>query len=336
MVGRRCSCDAIRIRLDIRVERRIFMTRTSSIDRREFLRKSAIVGAGAAAGVSLLGSVPPAEAAVAGARWGSLCQTRSGQSSQDAVLALEHKVGRKFRTTHHRLPWTNHLVNDFTTWSVQTGHTPIISWFARSHPNKPILWGSIAAGKQDAWITTQARALKAAGWHGFFCFHKEPEDEGSAAAWKAAYGRVRTIFANVGVTNFKWIVCLINTTYSKGEAGLWMPSAPYDLVGADGSNRGHCVPGRDWKSFGEMFGGAHTYASTHAKKLYFVEWGSIEGAPGQRATWIADARATIKKWPEVIGASYLSENTDCNYLVDGSASSLAAFRAMGADSYYQL
>jgi hypothetical protein len=312
------------------------MTRTGSIDRREFLKKTAIVGAGAAAGVSILGSVPPpAEAATAGARFGSLCQTRGGQSDQDAVLALEHKVGRRFSTTHHRLPWDNKLVNPFTTWSVQTGHTPIISWFARMGPNSPTLWTGIAQGRQDAWITSQARALRATGWHGFFCFHKEPEDEGSATDWKAAYNRVRKIFANVGVTNFRWIVCLINTTYSKGEAGLWMPSAGYDLVGADGSNRGHCVAGRPWKSFTEMFGGAHTYASSHGKNLYFVEWASIEGEPGQRALWITDARAVIKSWPEVIGASYLSEDTDCNYRVDTTASSIAAFAAMGADSYYQ-
>ena len=163
---------------------------------------------------------------MSGARYGSLCQTHGGQSDQDAVMALEHEVGRSFSTTHHRLPWNNKLVNPFTTWSVQTGHTPIISWFARMGPHGPVLWRGIAEGKQDAWITTQARALKAAGWHGYLCFHKEPEDEGNATDWKAAYGRVRTIFANVGVTNFRWIVCLTNTTYIKGEPRSGCPRRP--------------------------------------------------------------------------------------------------------------
>lgn len=303
------------------------------IRRREFLRKSAIAGAGAAAGVSLLRSMEPAEA-VTGVRWGSLNEPVGGQTSQEAVLALERKVGRSFSITHHRLPWTSDLVNTFTRWSVQTGHTPVISWFARG-PQGLVSWRGIAQGHHDALITTQARALRATGWHGYFCFHKEPEDEGNATDWKAAYGRVRNIFANVGVTNFRWIVCLINTTYSKGEAGSWMPSAPYDLVGADACNRYRCVAGRPWKSFQELFQGAHDYASSHRKQLFFPEWGSVEGEPGRRAEWIDGARATIKRWPEVIGALYLSENSDCNFRIDSTASSLAAFRAMGADPYFQ-
>jgi hypothetical protein len=281
-----------------------------------------------------LGPAPPAEART-GVRWGALCEPTAGQSSAEAVLALERRVGRRFSTTHHRLPWTSDLVNPFTRWSVRTGHTPIISWFARTPARGLVSWRGIAQGNHDAWITRQARALRATGWHGYLCFHKEPEDEGNATDWKAAYGRVRTIFANVGVTNFRWIVCLTNTTYSNGDAGAWMPSRPYDLLGADACNRYRCVAGRPWKSFQEMFQGAHRYASVHGKGLFFVEWGSVEGEPGRRAQWIDGARATIKDWPEVIGACYLSENSDCNFRVDTTASSLAAFRRMGADSHFQ-
>ena len=89
-------------------------------------------------------------------------------------------MGRKFDTTHYRMPWTTTLVNKFTIVERQhRAHAdPVL---VRSHEGWARAAGRASAqGHQDAWITTQARALKAAGWKGYFCFHKEPEDEGNA------------------------------------------------------------------------------------------------------------------------------------------------------------
>ena len=298
------------------------------IDRRKFLARSALLGA-TALGTSIVG-LPPVQAGTTSIPWGSIAQASGGQSMQQATIALEQKVGRSFSTIHQRMPWTTPLVNNYSSWGVQTGHTPILSWFAR----RPVRWSRIAAGGYDAWITQQARNLRTAGWSGYFCFHKEPEDEGNATDWKAAYARVRQIFSNVGVTNFQWVVCLIASTYRSGSAGPWIPNAPYDLLGADACNRYRCV-GRPWKTFGDLFGAAHDFAVSKNKGLYIIEWGSVEGAAGQKATWVDDARDTIKSWPEVVGVSYLHENSDCNYKIDTSATALARFRAMGADPYFQ-
>src|SRR5205085_11801501 len=125
-------------------------------------------------------------------RWGALCLPGDGQTSQQAsVAALQTKVGRKFATTHYRMPWTTPLVNSFTTWSATNGHAEqILSWFARTKSGL-VSWKAIAAGNYDAWITTQATNLKASGLSGYFCFHKEPEDEGTSTDWKAAYTHVK-------------------------------------------------------------------------------------------------------------------------------------------------
>jgi hypothetical protein len=305
-----------------------------TLDRRAFLTKSAAVGA-AAVGLRVLGL--GAEEAFAGAgqgiRWGSTALPRSGQTQEEALRAFEQLVGRRFSTSHHRIPWTTSAVNNYSRWAVEGGRTPIISWFARQPSGGLVSWRAIADGGYDAWITEQARSLRAAGWSGFFCFHKEPEDEGNAADWKAAYARVRNIFANVGVTNFKWVVCLIAGTYAKDPA-IWMPSAPWDLLGADACNRYRCT-GRPWKSFAELFGPARTFARSRGKNLYIVEYGSVEGEAGRKAEWFDAARATMKSWPEIVGASYIHENTDCNFLVNTSSSSLSRFRAMGSDSSFQ-
>lgn len=311
------------------------MTNVDRIDRRSFLKKSGLVGAatvGATAlGASLIG-LPEASAAAGSCRWGSCVFGRGNQSQMAAVKTLEQQIGRRFDVTHYRMPWATNLENQFTTWSANTGHTQLLSWFARG-PGGLVSWRGIANGDRDAWITTQARTLRATGWKGFLSFHGEPEDEGSAADWKAAYNRVHTIFDNVGVTGFRWVATLMASTYSAGNAAQWLPPR-FDLLGVDGANRYHCR-GVPWKSFAQVFGGARNYAQAHNKNLYVVEVGTVEGEPGRKAAWFDGARATLKTWPEVIGFSYISENTDCNFWADSTNSSLQSFAAMGHDPYFR-
>jgi hypothetical protein len=230
------------------------------------------------------------------------------------------------------MPWATPLVNSFTSWSANTGHTQILSWFARG-PGGVISWRGIANGDRDEWITKQARALKASGWKGYFCFHKEPEDEGNSTDWKAAHNRVHQIFDNVGVTGMKWVVTLMASTYSTGRAAAWMP-AKYDLIGVDGYNRYHCR-GKPWKSFSQIFSGARNFAKARGRNLYIIEAGCVEGEAGRKAAWFNDVRATLKTWPETVGFSYNSEDTDCTYWADSSSSALNAFGAMGHDAYFR-
>jgi hypothetical protein len=301
------------------------------VDRRDFIKRSAAVGA-AAMGLSIFGlGEAPADARSRARWWGSLAQPTGSQEPWDAVRALERKVGRRFGTIHHRFPWDNDLVNKFTRWGVSTGHKPILGWNGNIGGNN--LWKSIASGSQDGRITQQARSLRAAGWDTFITFHKEPEREGQPADFRAAFDRIHRIFNNVGVRKATWIVTLTAATYNAGEARQWLPRH-FDLLGVDGYNRGGCG-GTSWKSFNQTFAPARSFARSRNKKLYMVEVGCTEGGSGAKADWIADARATIKKWPEVVGFSYNNERTDCSYLVDSSTSALNSFKRMGADDSFR-
>jgi hypothetical protein len=309
-----------------------------AIDRREFLtevlKKSALAG-GVLLGLSATDLVGVAPASALGtADWGALCLPGDGQSSQEAaVAALEKKVGRLFDTTHYRMPWTTPLVNSFTSWSAKTGHPKqILSWFARTKSGL-VSWKGIAAGNYDSWITTQAKNLKSSGFSGFFCFHKEPENEGTPTDWKAAYTHVKKIFDSVGVTGFKWVVGLCASTYSNGTAGDWLPGQ-YDVLGVDGYNRNLCGSSNGWRSFTTIFQAARNFASSQGKPLYVIECGCVEGAPGAKATWIANAAAQIESWPEIIGFSYNHESTDCTYWADSTTSALNAFTTMGSQVYF--
>ena len=297
------------------------------MDRRDFLRGTAALGASLVIGQA--GATPAS--AKRSIKWGALCLPRNGQRDQiEAVKALQNKVDRRFDTTHFRLPWDRDLVNDFTKWSVASGHVPIISWFTRRSGGGMISWSSVAAGDHDGYITTQARSLRKAGWSGYFCFHKEPENEGNAKDWKAAHDRVFQIFRNVGVP-FRFVPTLTAYTYAGGNGGTgtWLPPR-YHLLGVDGYNRINSVNG--WRSFEQIFKPAHAVAKNKGRGLYIIEYGSTEGAPGAKAAWLDKARATMKNWLHVAGCSYNHEHTDCVYWVDTSDSSLHAFKRMGADA----
>lgn len=302
-----------------------------ALDRRDFLKRSATVGA-AAMGLSVLGlGETPASARPAARWWGALAEPQGGQTQWDAVRALERTVGRRFGTIHHRFYWTVDLVNSFSRWGVNTGHRPILAWNGNLQGGENI-WSGIAAGNHDGWITRQARSLRGANWSTFITFHKEPEGEGTPAQFRAAFDRIQRIFHNVGVRDTKWIVTLTAATYNAGEAQQWLPNR-YDLLGVDGYNRAGCSG--PWKTFNQTFASARNFARRRGDKLYMIEVGCTESGGQRKAEWIADAHRTIKKWPEVVGFSYNHERTDCNYFIDSSNASLNAFSRMGADDAFR-
>lgn len=303
------------------------------IDRREFLKRSAVVGGVAATSVGVgLADMAPAWGA-SRCRWGALADTSGSTDQITALRNLERMVGRRFDVTHWRGGWDVPLVNGFTRWAARRHPKQIISWFAWRSPGGSTFVGEVANGQHDRWIRTQARSLRNTGWSGYFCFHKEPEDDSSAADWRVAYDRVRHIFNDVGVTRFKDVACLMASTYRTGQAERWLPRR-YDLLGVDGYNRNLCGGSSQWRSFTEVFGASRTFARRHRKKLYVIESGCVEGPTGAKARWFDDARVKIGNWPEIVGFSYNHASSGCNYYIDTSASSLRAFRRMGASRLF--
>jgi hypothetical protein len=314
------------------------------MDRREFLKTAAFTSAGVAlaglAETTLLAQPSYADiTSGSGDTWGASVQPIGGQSVEDALLALEGMAGRKFDTVHQRMGWASHLVNKYSNFLADRGEVPILSWFCRGRGAPQ--WAAIAAGQQDDRITAEATALKAAGWPAYFCFHKEPEDEpwlGNAAQWVAAHERVWQIFQSVGVSNATFVATYMAPTFGGAHGGLaaWAPPH-YDLLGADGYNRNLFGV---WKPFEKIFTAAHEACTAMGRKFFVIENGCVEGAPGAKAQWFADAAAVAKSWPELIGVSYNHEighrgiENGKNYRVDTSQSSIDGFRSVGATPFY--
>jgi hypothetical protein len=314
------------------------------MDRRDFFKRAAATGAGVALATvgetglftqkawADMGGAP-------GATFGASVQPIGSQSTTDALLALENMTGRRFNTVHNRMPWETHLVNKYSEFIANRGQIPILSWFTRGRND--VKWSAIANGAQDARITSEAQALKAAGWPAYFCFHKEPENEpqlGNAAEWRAAHERVWQIFQDVGVTNATFVACMMAPTFKGSFGGIraWLPDH-YDVIGVDGYNRN--IKGH-WRTFELIFTPAHELATALSQPLFVIEYGCVEGASGQKAQWFADAEDTIRSWPEMLAVSYNHEighsNMDvgCNYRIDTSSSATSGFRQMGSLGFF--
>lgn len=310
-----------------------------NVDRREFLKAAAFTTAGAVAGPALLERVgsmlaSPALAAAGGTTFGCSAQAYAGKSREQLIAYLEDLAGGPFDTVHNRFSWQTSLVNGYSKWIVETGHTPILSWSTRS-TSGDVPWRAIAAGSHDARIRAEARAIADVGWETFFCFHKEPEDEpslGDAGEWRAAHDRVYELFQQEGATNVTFVAALMASTFNgrNGGADAWLP-ARYDAIGVDGYNRN---ARGDWRSFGSIFTPALQVARQRSAPLFVIEMGCVEGVEGAKGDWMREAASVAASWPELIGVSYNHEagatNNDAgmNYRIDTSTSAVQGFRDM--------
>jgi len=334
------------------------------VDRREFLKKSALTGAGLAlAPVLKLAplarnlSHAPSDIETAQCLWGAFAEPQGQQKAMDALLALEQMVGRQMAVHRNYQGMDKDILDKAAQWLSQRGTIPYRSFHAWTGSQRyAIQWADIAAGKYDAWLSRQAAALAAWGQKMYICFHHEPEDDttgnpqsqtynhvgcGSSTDFLNAYNHVRAVFGNA--TNLTWLVTLLSPTFlgRNGGTDAWMPVS-LDVVGVDGYNRYPCS-GPVYKSFTDKFAPARTYAISRGKPLAIPEWGCVEqnacnhpeGDPLGKATWFTDAGNVAKTWPELIFLSYSHEiDYGMNFRVDSSAVSLSAFTAVGHDPYF--
>src|SRR3954454_15220255 len=127
-----------------------------------------------------------------------------GADTTTAVAAFETTIGRPLAITRHYLTWNISLTTSTIRNSAAAGRIPYIAWHATKKGNVAVPWSSITAGSEDAWIATQANALRNAGFPVYLTFHHEPEDDGAngtAADFAAACDHIRGTFHAAGGTN---------------------------------------------------------------------------------------------------------------------------------------
>jgi plastocyanin len=288
------------------------------------------------------GAAPPA-LPTTGALFGAYVQpgAHTGPDRRSALESFESLVGRPMALERVYYFWNQQWPTPDDEWTRDAGRIPYISWNALRTDGGVTRWADIAAGVYDATLRARAADLIAYAGPVVFSFQHEPENDaeaGTAAEFIAAFRHVRAVFEDAGVTNATYAWTMMAWSFRLGRAAPFYPGDDVvDVIASDGYNWYGCPRGNDpWRSFTEVFAPFHTFGEQHGKRMIIAEWGGREdpAVPGRKATWIDEASTQLKRWTDIAAVLYYDADNGCSRWVDSSASSLASFRAMGADPYF--
>jgi large repetitive protein len=263
---------------------------------------------------------------------------------QTRVKDLETLIGRKIAVERVFNAWDDAFPTADDNWSRDQGHILILSWGAGKRDGSIVPWADIAAGLYDADIDARAAGIMSFGAPMIFVFHHEPNGQhiaGTPQEFIDAFQHVHDRFIADGVTNVLYGMVMFDSAFNTGQINDYYPGDSYvDVVGVDAYNWYQCEDRNDpWESLETNLRKFHDFGVAHAKPLMIAEWGSDEDPadPLHKGEWITEAAATIKTWPEVKAVAYFHSGPPaptCNWWIDSTPASLAAFQAMGADPYF--
>jgi Glycosyl hydrolase family 26 len=310
----------------------------------------------AAAGAVTAAAVDPNQPTLI---WGGTARPRSGETNIKAVQNLEVTAGRNMAATRVYLLWDAAFPDSYHTWLADTGRMPLISVFAKRSNGTPVLWRDIANAAPGSTLYNQvvawANKIKAYNVPVCFTFNHEPEAAASDAFgtdqdFIAAWRKVVTTFRNRGVTNAKYLWVMTDFSYQVGaaddrQAVKWYPGDAYvDAIGSDQYNDFTCRLESDapWKPLTTEFEYFRKFGLAHpTKEMWLPEYGTFEDpdVAGRKAQWFNDARAGLKSdlYSQLRGIVYFHSyrpGTPCEWWLDSSASSMAAWKAMGQDVFF--
>lgn len=251
------------------------------------------------------------------------------------IATLESRIGRHLVIENRYVPWTFARWSTFATY-IRAGHLPMVSWSARPATNA----AAIASGSQDAVIWRAAIALRHVGGNvllrPFYEFDQpagHPRAMGTPAQVIAAWRRVYRIFAAAGATNVHFVWCPMAFDFARGIAQRYWPGSRYvQWVGADGYN----FPGKTWHTFGQIFGGAYSFAAHQHRPLIAAETASPANDP-RTPGWMAAAAAWIRLHPDFKAVSYFDSISPkgYNFQLGSNAATLAAYRSWADGGWFR-
>jgi hypothetical protein len=268
------------------------------------------------------------------------------------VLSRQAEIGRSWDIVNTFPGWGGNIATARVKWTIAHGQIPMISWDSpKSRTDQQII-----DGLEDANIKAQAANLKALGVPVFLRFDWEMNGNwfvwdgthnnstgqtDGPAKYVAMWRHVHDLFVAAGATNVAWVWCPNAVDLPAGTGAEWnhwtnyYPGDAYvDWASVDDYNWAD-EPGRSpWSEFGPKL--APFYADYSAKKpIYIAEYASGEDAGHDKGQWLANMQSAVKvQFPDVQAVQYFDVNYENDWLFDTSASSLAAYRAMGADPWF--
>jgi hypothetical protein len=263
-------------------------------------------------------------------------QELSQEGRVAAVNEFQSKIGRTLDVVHVYHDWDEQFPTDSDRAFAKQGSILLLSWAGTDTR-------AIQTGQYDELIRQQAQSLKQWGapvlleWRWEMDRPNLSSQIWSATDYIAAWKRIRGIFAEVGVPNAGWVWCPLAVGFDDGRAQPYYPGDDQvDWVCAD------VYPGKDIKPFATGAKSFLDWAKDHPKPIIIGEFGMKE-ARGEhiRQAWLTALRAYAKTQPQIKALVYFNaDNSDADkpYNMDllSSPGSLAAFRGMALDPYYNV
>jgi beta-mannanase len=288
--------------------------------------------------------------------WGAAAAVLGSESVDQALTNYETTIGRTVDIAHyyHRGTQLFPTASEISRAHQAGAHRLLLeNW----KPENGSTWAAVAAGAQDAEIDAEAAHIKANFGDKFFlAIHHEPDDEvvatsGSgftASDYAAMFRHVVLRLRGDGVSNIvtvmdftgspKWgSQSWYNAMYPGDDVVDWLAEDPY-VVGPTGGSFDSDYDQMVNRTFsGYAFPGFYDWADQVGgnKPIMLAEWGVDDPAssPGYKAAKFNYMASHLGDMSRVKALVYWDSNTFPNVgttRVDSSASSLAAFRALGS------
>jgi beta-mannanase len=250
---------------------------------------------------------------------------------QQATSDLEARLGRRLHIDHHYYSWTDVFPSWREPWDIQNDRIPMISWNGENTD-------AINRGDWDGLISARAQAVAMLNtpifirWFWEMDGNKKQGFISSPASYQKAWRHIHDIFAAAGASNAVWVWCPNASAFDDGTAMPYYPGGAYvDWVCADGYNFAPNRPGDRWESLGEIYNGFYTAGAKLGKPLMLGEFGVLERAAGEKASWFRQAHDWIAAHPAIAAAVYFNADStnngiSYNWRVDTSPASFEGFR----------
>lgn len=228
---------------------------------------------------------------------------------------------------------------------LQRGSIPEISWepwdsaVGSRRPQPKYTLRRIIAGRHDRYIRRFAEGVRRYGgplrlrfaqeMNGRWYPWSESRNGNRRGEFVRAWRHVHGIFEEVGATNVKWMWAPVTGGIRARE---YPGASQVDIVGLSGLNGGRILFAKRWRPFPRVFGPSldaiHRLAP--GKPVALAEVASTE-VGGNKAKWIRDMFAEIRRRPYVRGLTWFNLRKGTDWRINSSSRARAAF-ANGAAS----
>ena len=310
---------------------------------------------------------PPAKGAYFGAFVGV------GNNDQNDFTAEEQLIGRTW-VIDNRFYSFEDWINDRTKWDIAQNKIPLVTWephepldeiIAGKHDDMLhqraqgakalgveifLRWGHEMNGNWYPWSGAQngGSGIADAG-AGSDSGDAGASEAGSAEAgsggstmtgpekYIAAWHHVHDLFVADGATNVVWIWCPLVDDVPAEPWNHWTKYYPgddyVDWVGLDAYNWGSSSSCCTWESFDDLVDSLYSdYAGK--KPLMLPETASAE-VGGSKSAWINEMRGALKtKYTAIHAVVWFDINKETDWRIASSPATLAAYKAMALDPYF--